>query len=129
MKNSIYIGRVMGWYFVIFGLVILLRHQVMHAAILQIATQPALLFFVAINTLIIGLLLVVAHNVWVRGWQVVITILSWLILIGGLVRVSMPEIAIKGAEWWIHNPTYLTVVAAIYVILGVFLLYKSRCTD
>ncbi len=44
------------------------------------AIQRGVLLLNAIITPIIGILLVVSHNLWVADWRVVITIIAWLIL-------------------------------------------------
>lgn len=42
-------------------------------------------------TMLLGLLTVVAHNVWVWGWPLVITILGWSTLIKGITKVGFPN--------------------------------------
>ena len=126
MNKSIFLGKVIGWYLVIMSLALLLREHEMHAIMTGFMSQPTLLFFVAAFTLILGLLLVVSHNVWVKGWPVVITVIAWLTLIGGVVRLFAPEYLIQGAQWWLKSPHYLVCAAVVYLIVGVFLLYKAH---
>jgi len=42
-------------------------------------------------TFLLGLMTVVAHNVWVADWRVAITILGWVTLFKGLEKVGFPE--------------------------------------
>ena len=49
-------------------------------------------------TLLLGLATVVAHNVWVWDWPVVITILGWSTLIKGVMKVGFPGQINKQAQ-------------------------------
>ncbi|KTD19151.1 Integral membrane protein (PIN domain superfamily) [Legionella lansingensis] len=125
MELSIFLAQVVGWYFVIASLCTLLRLDATKAIMEDILAQRALLFFIAIVTLILGLMMVVSHNVWVMGWPVIITIIGWLVLIGGIVRLFCPDTIMKIWQWWLRNPTYLIVVTVISLLIGVYLLYRA----
>ena len=45
-----------------------------------------------------GLAIVRAHNLWVRGWPVLITIVGWFLLFIGLGRMAMPVAAQVAGE-------------------------------
>jgi len=38
-----------------------------------------------------GLAIVRAHNVWALRWPVLVTLIGWAVLLGGLVRMAYPE--------------------------------------
>lgn len=40
-----------------------------------------------------GLSIVRAHNYWTRGWPVLITLVGWLLMLGGLTRMIAPGLA------------------------------------
>lgn len=42
-------------------------------------------------TLLLGLVTVVAHNVWVADWRVAITILGWVTLFKGIEKIGFPD--------------------------------------
>lgn len=71
---TFYLAAVIGWYLVIVSLFLLFRHEAVNAAMSEIISQRGLLFILAIITIILGLLMVVGHNVWVMGWPVVVTL-------------------------------------------------------
>ncbi len=47
--------------------------------------------FLGVVTLVIGLAMVLVHNVWVLDWRVAITILGWLTLLKGFDLLFFPE--------------------------------------
>lgn len=125
MDLTLFLARVIGWYFVIISLYMLCCQQALKAIIADILGERALIFFIAIVTVVLGLLLVISHNVWVMGWPVIITLIAWLVLIGGVFRLINPSLLTKIAQWWLRNPAYLTIAAIIYLIIGLYLLYRA----
>ncbi|KTD21774.1 hypothetical protein [Legionella londiniensis] len=125
MQRSTFLAKVIGWYCVILSLVMIFRQEQIKAIFQQIASEQALLFIVGIMTLILGLLLVISHNVWKMRWPLLITLLSWLTLISGIVRLIYPEIGIEAALWWFENTSWLIFAATIYLLIGIYLLYKA----
>lgn len=122
--NTLFLSLVMGWYLVIVSLLILCRYEEIRPAIKDITNQPGLFFVLALLTVIIGLLLVVSHNVWVWGCPVVITILAWLVLLSGLLRLVCPTTATRISNAFLNYPTRVKVVAVILLLIGVFLLFN-----
>ena len=45
-----------------------------------------------------GLSIVRAHNLWVRRWPVVVTVVGWVVLILGLFRMLAPEFYLQAAQ-------------------------------
>jgi hypothetical protein len=56
----------------------------------QISRDPCLIFLSGILLFIAGLAIVRAHNIWVGGWPVLVTVLGWLAILSGLVRMLFP---------------------------------------
>ena len=56
----------------------------------QVARDPALILLSGILLLVAGIAMVRAHNIWSGGWQVLVTILGWVALLGGLARILFP---------------------------------------
>ncbi|MFA5959517.1 MAG: hypothetical protein WC785_03280 [Tatlockia sp.] len=122
--NTLFLATVMGWYLVIFGLFVFCKQAQLKLIATEILTQRGLFFVFALLTVILGLLLVASHNLWVMGWPVVITLLSWLVLISGLVRLFYPETAMKMARAFFDHPMRMKVNAAVFFLIGLFLLFK-----
>ena len=56
----------------------------------QIGNDPGLIFVSGILLLVAGLAIVRVHNVWSGGWRVVVTVLGWLAVISGILRMLLP---------------------------------------
>ena len=117
-----FLATVIGWYLVVFSCLILFKHQHVKAIVTNIAKQPGQFFILALFTFIIGLLMVVSHNFWILEWSVVITLFSWLILIGGLYRLFCQEAAQKTALAFVKKPLRMRVTAIVLLVIGLYLL-------
>src|ERR1039458_1260312 len=48
-------------------------------------------YLVGILLFVAGLAIVRAHNRWIRGWPVLVTLVGWAAIFGGLFRMLAPE--------------------------------------
>lgn len=71
-------------------------------------------------TMLLGLVTVVAHNIWVWDWPLVITILGWSTLIKGVMKVGFPNHINKRAQMFKGQASLWGV--AIFLI-GVFIFW------
>lgn len=118
-----FLATVIGWYLVVFGLLILLRYEHVRSCMAEVMAQRGLFFLLGVITLTLGLLMVVSHNVWVMGWPVIVTILSWLVLISGVLRLFWPD-AQKMGKSFLVEPMRMKIVAVVFLILGGYLLFN-----
>jgi hypothetical protein len=98
----------------------------MYESMIAEALHPGILFYLSgLLSLLAGLAIVNLHNTWCMDWRVIITVLGWLMTIGGIVRIVVPQVAIA-IGLIIYSGRASTVVAAlIIVILGAFLSFKG----
>ena len=73
------------------------------------------LFFVA------GLAIVKSHNIWIYGWQTLLTIIGYIVIIVGLFRMFFPQI--QKAEF--NNNNFILTVEIILILMGIFLTFKA----
>lgn len=124
MTTLLFLATIMGWYLVIMSSYVLLRRKYLLVSIGEILTQPSILLLIGVVNLIIGLVLITAYNNWTLGWPIVVTLLSWLVLIGGILRLFYPEAVHLVANKFMARPELLSAVAFIMLIVGLFLLYQ-----
>lgn len=68
-----------------------------------------------------GLAIARAHNLWVRGWPVLVTLAGWFLVLLGLFRMFFPELQLEGAK----HTSAVSVEAMFLLAVGVFLTYKA----
>ncbi len=125
MTLSIFLARFFGLYLIIIGFFYFWRREFIRKAARQIFAQESLVILSALISLIIGLLVIVSHNVWKFNWQVVITIIGYLALLKGLTRLFIPHHTDKKLLLKLisgDNPIYIGIIC---LIIGFFLTYEG----
>ena len=62
------------------------------ALLAEYAENPHRLLIPGLATAVLGLIVVFNHNIWTGGWEVVITVAGWLILLKGLALLLGPDL-------------------------------------
>ncbi|CEG57731.1 hypothetical protein [Legionella fallonii] len=120
--NTIFLATVIGWVMVIGGLFLIFRHEHMKLVMADVMAHQGVFFVFAFMTFILGLLMVTSHNLWLMGWPVIITVISWLVLLSGMIRLACPDTAMKIGQSFFNHPVRMQVTGVIFLIIGLFLL-------
>jgi hypothetical protein len=124
MQRSIYLAKLIGPVTVAMGVGMLLNGPVFRILAEQFLSSYALIFLAGLLTLTAGVALVLAHNVWVADWRVIITILGWLGVIGGIGRIIAPNLVVRVGDAAISQGSGLLIFAGLVVLaLGCVLSY------
>jgi len=124
MELSISIARVMGPLLVIVSLGLLLNMKRYQSLISDFFKNEALIFLSSFIALAVGLILVMKHNYWVASWEVLVTVLSWIILLKGALAILFPEQTMEFAKS-MKSKSMLTFWAFVDLIIGGALIYIS----
>jgi hypothetical protein len=125
MMNSRLIASLIGPVLAAIGFAMLANHARFPALVGQLAHDPGLIFLSSVLSLVSGIAIVRVHNFWTGGWPVILTILGWLAVFGGLTRMWFPEKMAPIAESFAGNQTALMLGGVLVVILGLFLTYEG----
>lgn len=135
MTNSTLIARLMGPLLLILGFGMLIgllgdgAAEYMNMLRNFMADIPLIIVF-GMLTLVAGLAIVNAHNLWVTNWRVIITVLGWLAIIRGIVAILFPVRIHEIGETVMATPTGPTTGAIIILVLGGILCwmgYEELC--
>ena len=125
MDRSIFLAKLLGPTFIAIALGMLINLG-MYESMIAEALRPGILFYLSgLLSLLAGLAIVNLHNTWRMDWRVIITVLGWLMTIGGIARIVLPQVAITIGST-IYSGRASTIVAALIVgALGVFFSVKG----
>jgi hypothetical protein len=84
-----------------------------------------LIYLSGVLSLLAGLAVVMAHNRWSGGWPVIITVIGWLMVIGGVIRIVVPQVVQTVAATIYAGAAAIIVAAILCVALGGFLSFKG----
>jgi hypothetical protein len=125
MQPAVFIARLAGPLFVVIGIGILLNQTVYSAMVTEAVHSPTLIYFAGLSALIPGLAILNVHHRWTADWRVIITVLGWLLVIGGVVRIALPQLTASLAGTVYSGAATLPVVAVISIVLGAFLSFEG----
>jgi hypothetical protein len=85
-------------------------------------TQIAPLVYLSGTLLFVaGLAIVRVHNLWTGNWTVLVTLIGWFAMFGGLFRMFATGIYQQGAQ----NTTALLVLELVLLAVGIVLTFKA----
>lgn len=121
MDSSVLIARLMAPMMVVMGAGLLFNGTSYRAVASDFLKSTGLIFLAGFTTLLLGLLIVVFHNVWVPGWPVIITIFGWIMVVAGIVRMTWPERLRSLGERMMANNALMTGATILYLVVGIVL--------
>lgn len=124
MATSLFLAKVFGLYMIIMGAVFLFSYARFQRAINAYFADPALILITAIMTTVMGILLVVSHNIWVWDWRVIVTLLCWTVLIKGLGWLLFPDYLVTFSTKW-NNKGVIAISMLLSMLVSLCLLYHG----
>lgn len=139
MELSLFLAQAWGALLVVLCGAMLVRKENFDR-ILRVMNHEGTAFVAGFVTLMIGILSVLAHNMWVAGWPVIITIFGWSALIKGVILITYPDLTLKTVNkisptsWWLRPLLILGIIFGGYlfsmgvryrdILLVLFLKYR-----
>jgi hypothetical protein len=123
MDVSKFLAKVIGLYLIIVSAAMLTNMQEVLVYIAGIMDNPSLLFVTGLFTLILGLLMVVSHNVWQWNWRVLITIIAWIVLLKGSCIALCPQWIDSVTVEFLQSSNVAYIAAGFDLALGILLCY------
>jgi hypothetical protein len=123
MQTSIFLARLVGPFFAIVGLSVLVNAAAFRSIAREFLNSPGLIFLTGLVTLPVGIAIVLTHNVWVANWPVLITIVGWLGVITGVIRVFAPQRVAEKGKTIAANHNFPYVAGGIWLAVGAVLCF------
>lgn len=122
METSIFLAKAFGLYLVIFSISLIFNWRGMQRFVTDLIAHRGTMLLISVMTLILGILAVLSHNIWVWNWRVVVTLLCWLMLLQGVLRLYFPE-RIQKIALRFQRKNFFMITGFITLVIGLFLLY------
>jgi hypothetical protein len=124
MQPAVFIARLIGPAFVAVGLGVLANGPFYTALILEAVHSPTLIYFSGLISLLPGLAILNVHRSW-SGWPAIITVIGWLMTVGGVIRLVLPATSATLASDLCSKPFVLLIVALIVLVVGAYLCFEG----
>ncbi len=112
MELSFLVAKILALTYVTAGIAALSGKITFSKIVEDFEKSQGLTFISGFITLIIGMLLVTYHNIWVKDWTVLITIIAWISLLKGIMLIIFPQ-SISSFKGWYKN----TRIWGIFMII------------
>ena len=122
---AILIARLIGPLFAALGIGLLLNSTFYAAAVGEGAHSPVLIAIAGMATLVAGLAILNAHRAWTADWRVLVTLIGWLFIIAGLIRLILPTLAETLAPAVYSGPAALMVAGVVVLVVGGILSFEG----
>ncbi len=123
METSVFIAKIFGLCYLVFGVGFLFNRKAFQRVMEDFCKNAALVFLGGVFALVIGIVIILKHNIWVANWTVMITIIGWLGLIKGIWIIVFPNTVSKFMQAYQENEGLLTVHSVAVLILGAVFTY------
>jgi hypothetical protein len=111
----------MGLVFLIIGVAILVNREWYRQLVADFFDDRGLLYLSGALAVVTGLAIVLVHNVWVPDWRILITLLGWVAIARGIMRLTFPAFAMRSAKKMSATTTPTTFAGVGVLVLGVIL--------
>ncbi len=123
MQRSIFLAKLIGPLLFFMGVSLLVNHEAFRLMADQLLRNFALIYLSGTIMLVAGLAVVNLHNLWVRDWRVAITVLGWLCIVGGIIRIVIPQHAAAMSAAELTAPGWLIACGIVTGLIGAGLTY------
>lgn len=125
MNISIFIARILGPASFIVALGLLLNRDFYLKVFDDFINNTAFLYMGGLMALILGLVMIINHNIWEPSWVVIITIYGWLALTKGVLLTVFPKSVKAFTRLYHNNPKVLRLQAYLMLLFGIFIMMKG----
>jgi hypothetical protein len=123
MAASIFLAKLIGPLLVIVAAALLVNPVGFKVMAQDFLNSRALMFLSGFILVPAGLAIVLTHNVWAADWRVLITLLGWLALIGGAIRIFDPPQLTRTGHTLLANALYMKIAAGLWLVIGLVLCF------
>jgi len=120
MEYSMILARFWGFLFIILGIIFLKKNE-----IFKLIKDRLFMIFSGYLALILGLVTVILNNLWVTDWRLAITLIGWISLIKGIVRIGFPEYCSIGVNALKKNTIMIKPMLIVTILLGIWLVWMT----
>jgi len=124
MCISTFFAQLIGVYLFILSLAMLIHATRFKKTMHEFLANSALMAFAGGISLILGLVIVISHNIWVTEWPILITLVGWLLIFQGVMRIIFPDATAKIWKDMMVSSAY-TLVSWVVLLVSIYLLWAG----
>ena len=127
MQSSVFLAQLIGPVMLVAVIGLLIRPENHRTMVLRFLESPPLIYFTGVLSMVAGVAIVLNHNIWTTDWRVIVTVLGWLLAIGGALRILFFGTVEKAGTAMLRKPRTLRIgglvwfgISAVLCFFGYF---------
>ena len=127
MQRSIFLAKLIGPLLAAIGVAMIFNADTFRAMAQEFLKSYALIYLSGLLALTAGLAIVNTHNEWTADWRAAITLIGWLAVIGGVIRIVFPRTVemVGGTMVTIVSNSWIVGEGIVLLALGAWLSYAA----
>ncbi len=125
MELSYFLGQLFGLSLAMVAVAGLIRPQLIDGVIKDVKQHPALSLLFGFTGVVMGLAIVLSHNLWVTDWRVFITIVGWGALLKGAMYLAAPQGLFSLATAVYGTPQRTKLILVLAGVVGLYVATKA----
>jgi hypothetical protein len=119
---TLFLAKLIGAYALIMSAWMLVRRDVALQMIESVSREPVAIAFVGMIRLVIGLAIVIGHDIWSDTTAALVSLIGWITLISGFLTLFLPPQTVRDIFSRMAYEKRYPVFALVSFALGVALL-------
>ena len=91
MEATIFLAKFWAIYFIVMAIAVLINPKRLKAIVESIFKSDSEMWIAGVFTFLLGIGLVLTHNVWDTTLEIVVSVIGWLTLVKGIMYVTLPD--------------------------------------
>lgn len=117
-----FLAQVLGPAFVIFALSAFMNRQWMRTMMDRLSEDNPVLMLGGTFRVLVGLVIIVSHNMWVWSWELLITLIGWVALLKGVLVLWWPSQVMKMKKSLVTD-NMIMLAGVVALVIGAVLCY------
>jgi hypothetical protein len=120
MTLSILVAKILALTYISAGIAALSGKITFSQMMEDFERSPGLTFITGFMTLIFGVILVTYHNIWVKNWTVLITLIGWISVLKGIRLIAFPQSNAYFKSWYKNSKVWGICMLFVGIVFGYF---------
>tara|TARA_R110001583_G_scaffold103863_3_gene251128 strand:- start:18095 stop:18478 length:384 start_codon:yes stop_codon:yes gene_type:complete len=122
MEIAILTAKILGIIYLSFGVGLLFNKDYYAKAIEDLLKNTGFMISGGFLAIVMGLCIIEYHNIWVKNWTVIITIIGWIALLKGILLLAFPKFASFFSPMLKSKKLYMILIPSV-ILFGLVLIY------
>jgi len=122
-STTIFLAQLIGPTMLAVGLGIFFSRSYYEKVYRNLENETLSVLVSGIAALVIGILMVLNHNVWNSLLSGIVTLVGWLSIVKGLLLIIVPRKVDKLGDWMAGKKGWFTFAAFLYMGVGAYVTY------